>query len=55
MKKIVLFITGFFLVIAGMTLLLGNWEAVAIVFKGIIPMGVAVGGLVMMFAASLKQ
>ncbi len=55
MKKIILFIIGFLVLLLGMTLILRNWEAAQIVFKGIVPSALAVAGLVMMFAASLKK
>ena len=55
MKKIIVFIIGFALLTVGMSLILRNWNAVAIVFNGIVPSALAVGGLVMMFAASIKR
>lgn len=55
MNKIFLFIAGFILVILGMTLVLHNWDAALLVFKGVVPSALAVAGLVLMFAASIKQ
>ena len=53
-NKIILFTGGSAMVILGMTLLLRNWDAALIVFQGVVPAALAVAGLVMMFAASLK-
>ena len=55
MNKITMFITGSIVLILGMTLVLRHWAAVAIVFEGVLPLVLAVGGLVLMFAASLKK
>ena len=55
MKRIILFALGFALVVGGMSLLLRNWQATAIIFNGAMPPVLAVGGLVLMFAASLKK
>ena len=55
MNKIVLFIIGFGITIIGMTLVLHNWSEVYIVFEGIMSPVVAVAGLVLMFAATLKK
>ncbi len=54
MDKKILFTLGFLLVVLGITLVLRNWPAAVIVFKGVVPAAIAVAGLVMMFAASLK-
>lgn len=52
-----LFPLGFITVIFGITLVLRqeNWDAAVIVFKGIVPPLIAIAGLVLMFAASLKK
>ena len=50
-----LFILGFIIVIFGITLVLRHWAASVIVFKGIVPSLIAIAGLVLMFAASLKK
>ncbi len=55
MGKILLFIGGFIVVVLGMTLVLRNWNSVVIVFQGVLPAGLAVAGLVMMFAATIKR
>ena len=55
MNKTVLFIVGFVVAILGMILVLRNWDAAVIVFRGTVPSAVAVLGLVLMFAASLKR
>jgi hypothetical protein len=55
MNNKIIFMTGFVTVIAGMALLLRNWEAAVMVFHGVVPAALAVAGLVMMFAASLKK
>lgn len=55
MNKTLLFIVGFLTTAAGISLVLRFWEAVIIVFSGIFPAVIAVFGLVLMFAASLKK
>ena len=55
MNKILIFIPGFILVIFGMTLVLRHWDAAVIVFNGVTPAAMAVAGLVMMFAATIKK
>ena len=55
MKKPILFVAGFVLVILGMALLLRHWQAAVMVFEGVVPAAIAVFGLVLMFAASLKK
>ena len=46
LRKILLFLCGSILLIVGMTLILKNWDAVVIVFKAVVGMILAVGGLV---------
>lgn len=55
MKNIVLFLGGFLLVIFGMALVFRHWGSIVIVWQGVMPPAIAVAGLVMMFAASLKK
>ena len=55
MSKIFIFVTGFILIVVGMTLVLRHWDAAAIVFSGIVPAGIAVVGLIMMFAGTIKR
>ena len=55
MGKILLFAMGFVTVVLGMALLLRNWEAALTVFRGVMPAAMAVAGLVMMFAASIRK
>ncbi len=55
MGKILLFMGGFITLVIGMTLVLRNWTEVYIVFQGISSPAVAVAGLVMMFAVTLKN
>ena len=55
MRNGMMFIVGFMLIIGGMTMVLREWPSVVIVFKGVIGAVVAVAGLVVLFAASLKK
>ena len=55
MTKYILFIFGFLLVIFGITLVLREWACVVTVFKGVIGGALAVAGLVVMFAVSIKK
>ncbi len=55
MNKTVLFIVGFLVVIVGVALVLRYWDDTVIVFRGTVPAAIAVLGLVLMFAASLKK
>jgi hypothetical protein len=55
MIKWLLLSAGFFLVVLGITLVLRHWQEAVIVFNGIVPAAVAVAGLVVMFAATLKR
>ena len=52
-RKVVVFIAGFMLTTLGITLVLQQWEAVALVFKAFIGAILAVTGLVILFASSL--
>gem|GEM_PF-3487939 len=54
MGKVILFAVGFALVVLGIALVLRNWDAAVIVFKGVMPVAIAVAGLVVMFAASIR-
>ncbi|HLD69528.1 MAG TPA: hypothetical protein VJA17_02075 [Candidatus Omnitrophota bacterium] len=47
-KKILLFLAGTILLVAGMTLSLKNWDAIVIVFRAFLGMVLAVGGLVVL-------
>ena len=47
-KKILLFFIGIFFLIAGITLVLRNWDEVIVLFKAVIGMILAVGGLVVL-------
>ncbi len=55
MKRSILFVLGFAVTIAGMTLVLRDWPSVVIVFKGVSGAALAVAGLVMLFAVGLKK
>jgi hypothetical protein len=48
MKKLLLFLLGFILVIAGIALVLREWPAVVVVFKGVIGAILAIVGLVVL-------
>ena len=47
-KKILLLFLGIVLLLAGITLILKNWDAVAILFRAVIGGMLAVGGLVVL-------
>ena len=53
-RKVIMLITGFAVTILGITLVLQQWESVVLVFKGFIGALLAVAGLVILFAATLK-
>lgn len=55
MNKSGLFIAGFIIVVIGITLVLRYWDATVVVFQGVMPAVIAVFGIVLMFAASLKK
>ena len=54
-RKIVLFIIGLIVTTLGITLVLQQWEAVVLVFKAFIGPILAVTGLVILFASTLKN
>ena len=54
-RKVILFIVGFILTTLGITVVLQQWEAVVLVFKAFIGAFLAVTGLVILFASSLKS
>ena len=54
-RKVILFIVGFILTTLGITVVLQQWEAVVLVFKAFIGAFLAVTGLVLLFASSLKS
>jgi len=54
-RKTILFIAGFILTTLGITVVLQQWEAVVLVFKAFIGAFLAVTGLVLLFASSLKN
>jgi len=54
-RKATVFMTGFLLTILGITLVLQQWDAVVMVFKAFIGPVLAVAGLVVLFASTLKQ
>ena len=54
-RKAIMFIAGFILTIFGITLVLQQWDAVVLVFKAFIGPMLAVIGLVILFASTLKR
>ena len=54
-SAIILFILGFIITTLGITLVLQQWQAVVLVFKAFIGALLAVTGLVILFASSLKK
>jgi hypothetical protein len=54
-RKALAFIAGFALTILGITLVLQQWEAVVLVFKAFIGPLLAVAGIVILFASTLKR
>lgn len=52
--RAVVFIAGFLLVTLGITLVYQQWEAVVLVFKALIGALLAVTGLVILFASTIK-
>ncbi|MDE2028548.1 MAG: hypothetical protein KGK03_10535 [Candidatus Omnitrophica bacterium] len=52
--KAVVFIIGFFLTALGLTVTLQQWDAIVLVFKAVIGPLMAVAGLVILFASTLK-
>ncbi len=55
MNKMVLFLCGFVLMVAGIILVLRDWPSLVIVFKGVSGPLLAVAGMVMLFASSLNK
>jgi hypothetical protein len=55
MPKVAVFITGFILTILGITVVIQQWEPVVLVFKAFIGPVLAVAGLVILFASTLKR
>lgn len=51
MKKILLWVAGLIVLVLGLGLILKFWGEIAILFKGIIGMALAIAGLVMMSVA----
>ena len=52
-RRVMMFLAGFALTIAGVAFILQQWDAVVVVFKGFIGTLLAVAGLVILFASSL--
>ena len=53
-KNILLFSIGSLLLITGITLVLREWNAVVVVFKGVIGMGLALAGMVVLMLVKVK-
>jgi len=53
-RKVIMFMVGFGLTTLGVVLILQQWEAVVLLFKGFIGAFLAVVGLVILFASTLK-
>ena len=54
-RKIFVFLIGFILTTLGITVVLQQWESVVVVFKAFIGPLLAVTGLVILFASTLKR
>lgn len=54
-RKVMMWVVGFGLTILGVALVLRQWEAVVLVFKGVFGAILAVVGLVILFAATIKN
>ena len=54
-KRVGIFIFGFILLILGMALVINQWPAVVTVFVGVGGPLLAVAGLVVLFASTLKE
>lgn len=54
-RKIFLFALGFIITTLGITLVLQQWQAVVLVFKACVGAILAVVGLVILFASTLKS
>jgi sulfite exporter TauE/SafE len=55
MRTVIFFSIGFIITILGITLVLQQWDAVVLVFKAVIGAFLAVVGLVILFASTLKH
>jgi len=55
MRSVIFFSIGFIITILGITLVLQQWDAVVLVFKAVIGAFLAVVGLVILFASTLKH
>jgi hypothetical protein len=55
MRKGIIFIAGFVVTTLGITLTLQQWDAIVLVFKAFIGPALAVIGLVILFASTLKS
>ena len=55
MKNVLLFIAGFLLVAVGLGMVIKNWDFLAAMVKASAGVVIALVGLVMMFAASLRK
>ncbi|MBI3602060.1 MAG: hypothetical protein HY209_04110 [Candidatus Omnitrophica bacterium] len=53
--KIMLFLTGFLLVVVGLEMVIKNWAALAVLFKASAGVILALGGMVMMFTVTLRR
>ena len=53
MKRIILFVFGFALVILGMTLMLRYWQETVAVFQGVVPAAIAVALFIAVIKASM--
>jgi len=53
-RKVIIFVAGFGLTVLGVALILWEWPAVVVLFKGTIGALLAVGGLVVLFSSTLK-
>jgi len=54
-RKGLVFIAGFMLTTLGITVTIQQWDAVVLVFKAFIGSILAVAGLVVLFASTLKK
>jgi len=55
LRKVIIFIAGFMVTILGITLSLQQWESIVVVFKAFVGPLLAVTGLVILFASTLKS
>jgi uncharacterized membrane protein YqgA involved in biofilm formation len=55
LSRTITFVIGFAVTILGITLVFQQWENLVLVFKAVIGPGLAVIGLVILFASSLKH